>query len=54
MTIHAAVTSVSFRWFGQNDDVDVDRPIYKMTEPYEWFCTASINDVGNFLANCLC
>lgn len=42
--IHVAVSSFNLRFF--DGDVDVSKPIHEMTEPYDHFCTASINDAG--------
>ena len=44
LSIHAAVSSLNFRVF--EGDVAVDKPIHKMSEPYDHFFTASINDAG--------
>lgn len=42
--IHAAIAALHLRFF--DGDVDVGKPIHEMSDPYDHFCTASINDAG--------
>ena len=46
MPIHGAVTGINLRWFSKESTVDLTKPIGEMSEPYDRFCTVSINDVG--------
>lgn len=42
--VHAAVSEVRIRVY--DDDIYVDKPIYKMNEHYYGYASCSINDVG--------
>jgi len=44
MSVHIAPVVLQVRGF--NGQVDVDRPVYEMTAPYDYTLLVSINDAG--------
>ena len=46
MSIHVAPSTLHLRFFNDGN-IDVNRPIYQMSSPYDHFCTLTIDDNGN-------
>ncbi len=45
MSIHIAPSTLHLRFFN-NGDIDVDKPIHKMSAAYDYFCVLNIDDNG--------